>query len=294
MTDFNSDDLFDIPAPSDAEYHENDGFNQSTAWQLLSKSPRHAFEYRRKQAERRGKTDPDHDRNREIGTVIHKLLLGSTTDFHTIVVYGKHPDDYRTKAAQTMRAMCEARGVTPILKCDLERCYLSVNAVREQLADVFGIVLDGQSEQAFYWEEQGRNGKVVPCKAKLDHIRADGLTILDIKSGTDANPKGLMRRILDQGFHVQAAWYLRALGSRNPSTIGRARFVDVFIETTGLIMCTPVEITGSLLELGERKRLKALARYAECVSEGRWPGYTEQVLAPPAPEWVLKEEMAEE
>jgi hypothetical protein len=280
---------------TDSDYHAHPGFNQSTARQLLSKSPMHAFEYRRLQAAKRGKPDPDHDRDCEIGTVTHKLLLGSTTGYRELDY-----KDYRTKEAQEHRTSCETEGVTPILSGDLERCARSVNAVREQLRDVFGIELDGESERVIFWDQSvpdpmnGRTAAVVPCKARLDHVRDDGLTILDLKTGSDANPKGLMRRILDAGCHVQAACYKRALESTDGRKVGRVRFIDVFVETRGLVLSTPVEITGSLLELGDRAWLRACLRWHQCQQEGLYPGYTQAVLAPPAPEWALKEEMANE
>lgn len=291
--DFASD-LADI-GPSDADYHAHPAFNQSTAWQLLSKSPMHAFEYRRRQAAKRGQPDPDHDRDREIGTVAHKLLLGSTTGYRELPF-----DDYRKKEAQELRSQCERDGVTPVLTPDLQRCRLSINNVREQLADVFGIALDGVSERVFFWGQaisdpmRGRTAAVVPCKAKLDHVRGDGLTILDLKTGHDANPKGLMRRILDAGCHVQAACYVKALESTDQSKVGRVRFIDVFVETKGLVQCTPVEIRGSLLELGTRQWERACLRWHQCQQAARYPGYTDNVLAPEAPEWALKEEMMQE
>jgi hypothetical protein len=268
---------------TDSEYFAIDAFSQSVANKLLNDSPRHAVMYKRAMMQRAGQPDPDHDRNREIGTIVHKLLLGSTTSYREI----PH-DNYRTKAAQELRSLCEAEGVTPILSPDLERCRKSASALTEQLREEFGIDLDGESERVMQWTENVR-GAALPCKAKLDHVRADGLTILDIKSG-DANPRQLVRRILDQGYHVQAAAYSRALGAATGKH-GLVRFLDIFIETKGLTLCTPVAIEGSLYELGERAWLRACSKWVECESAGFWPGYVTEVIAPEAPDWALKAEM---
>src|SRR5690348_13211550 len=209
-TDFMAD-LEQVPENPDRAYHEHEGFNQSTANQLLNKSPRHAFEYRRAQKAFRGHPDPNHSREREIGTVTHKLLLGSHTGYLEI-----NSDDYRTKQAQQTRAACERQGITPILSPDLARCARAANALREQLKEEFNIELDGQSEIEVYWNEGP-----LACKAKLDHVRADGLTILDVKTGEEGAPKRLLRRILDQGYHVQAACYSRGLTSSLPGLDGR-------------------------------------------------------------------------
>lgn len=275
---------------SDQDYRKADGFNQSTAIELLNKSPRHAFEKRRKQdaQAKDPKPDPDHSREREMGTVVHKLLLGSTVGYYEISL-----DDYRTKVAQTKRSDCERNGITPILSCDLERCVRSANAAREQLRETFGIELDGESERALYWQERALpgHGGALACKAKLDHITKDRRRIIDLKTGEDANPKQLTRRILQSGCHVQAAAYTRALVANHPEMTGLVEFVDVFIETTGLVMCTPVAITGSLYELGERGWLRACARWWQSQGAGQYDGYTTAIIAPEAPPWALSDEM---
>lgn len=274
----------DPPVDTDAAYHAHPGFNQSTAVRLINESPRHAFEYRRLQKLYAGKEDPKHTREREIGTVAHKLLLGSTRGYFEITGF----DDYKKKDPQETRARCEREGLTPILSCDLEKAVRCANGMREQLREEFGIELDGLSELEIYWTSER-----LECKAKLDHLRADGLTILDLKTGDSANPKGLIRRILDQGYHIQAACYTEALEHKHPSAIGLCTFIDVFIETGGLIMCTPVEISGALLELGQRQWQRAKERWWQCTEEGRYPGYVDAVVRMPCPLWALEQEMGE-
>lgn len=282
----------DPPQPAggmtDLEYHAHPAFNQSTACRLVNESPRHAFEYRRVQKLRQGHEDPKHTREREIGTVTHKLVLGSTTGFHEI-----NHDDYRKKGAQEWRSDCERQSITPILSCDLDKARRAATAIREQLAEEFGIELDGESERVIIWDHDLRNnGAVLQCKAKLDHVRRDGLTIIDVKTGQDANPKQLVRRILDQGYHVQAACYVEALESTERYKIGRVTFIDAFIETEGLAMCVPVEIAGGLLELGQRAWDGSCFTWHHCQQEGFYPGYTQSILRPEAPPWALQQEMA--
>lgn len=263
-----------------SEYRKAPGFNQSTAKVLLDKSPRHAWEYAQRQP---GAKDDDHSRDREIGTVVHALLLGATSEVVEIAA-----DNYRTNIAKETRAAAEMAGKTPILAPDMARAMRACRAAQEQMA-AFGLELDGESEVPFYWREEG-----LRCKAQLDHIMADGLTVLDIKTGDDANPRRLTRRIIDTGLHVQAAAYLRALAAERPETAGRARFIDVFVETSGMVLVTPVEIAGSLLELGERRWLRACATWQQCDEAGVWPGYTTRILRPEAPAWAMTDELIQE
>ncbi len=118
------------------------------------------------------------------------------------------------------------------------------------------------------------------------------MTILDVKSG-EANPRLLPRRIMDQMYHVQAAAYTRGHIANVPGTAGHTRFVDLFIETNGLTMLTPVAITGSMYELGERQWLKGCARWHRCITDAFYPGYTTEILAPEAPKWALEQEMVD-
>ncbi len=274
------------------DYWTHPGFNQSTANKLLSESPLHAYRYRQRQGKRKD-VDPNHSRDREIGTVTHALILGSAKGYQRL---DSKFLDYKTKEAQGLRSECERAGVTPILEVDFDRCTMASNAVREQLRDVFGLVLDGVSESPIYWTEVLPGGSL-QCKAKPDHVLTRDMgrafTILDVKSGDSANPRTLMRRILDAGYHVQAAAYSRGFAAVTPAAVGRTTFIDVFVETSGLIQVTPVAITGSLYELGERAWLKACERWLQCVQEATYPGYTTEILAPEAPEWALKQEMAE-
>jgi hypothetical protein len=223
--------------------------------------------------------------------VTHKILLGSHTAYREI-----NADDYRTKAAQQSRSACERAGITPILSCDLEKCTRAANAMREQLRDEFGIEFDGQSEVELYWAEdmgpsavEGVTG--MPCKAKLDHVRADGVTVLDVKTGDNAHPKQVLRRILDQGYHVQAAAYSRGLAKNFPEVEGRIRFIDLFIETNGLTLCTPAAIEGALLELGDRQWIRACQEWWQAQETGFYRGYVTEVWRPECPEWALKDEM---
>lgn len=261
-----------------AEYRAHPGFNQSTAVQLLSESPRHAWEYRN----RKPGSDPDHSRDREIGTVTHAFLLGATS--HIVEI---DAEDYRSKMAQESRKSAELRGDTPILRADVARARRAADAVREQLSG-FGIELNGESEVEAYWKEGNQE-----CKTLIDHVCADGLTCLDIKTGADANPRKLVRRILDAMNHIQAAAVVRGWTAQDAGRrAGRVRFIDVFVETSGLCMVTPVEITGSLLELGEKQWIRACRTWQRCVASGEWPGYTGRVLCPEAPAYALSDEMA--
>jgi hypothetical protein len=279
---------------ADETYRTSPAFNQSTATCLLGESPLHAY-HKRKRSMGPRYVDDKHTRELEMGTMVHKLLLGSGRQWRKLDF-----DDYRTKDAQAARGQCELAGITPILAPDLERCTMSANRLREQLWEVFQLELNGQSEVPLYWEEpiltpgglKRQPAASLQCKAKLDHICKDGVTIIDVKSG-EANPKQVVRRIMDQMCHVQAAAYTRALVANVPAVAGRTRFIDLFIETSGLTMLTPVAITGSLYELGERQWQRACQSWWTCLETATYPGYTTEILAPEAPKWALENEMSE-
>lgn len=267
-------------------YRAHPGFNQSTANKLLQHSPRHAWDYRN----RRPGVDPNHSRDREIGTVTHAFVLGATS-----LVVEIDADDYRDKSAQASRSRAELAGHTPILSADVPKARRAATAVQEQLAG-FGIELTGKSERDYYWTEKTPSGPL-QCKMLLDHEVEDsnGITILDIKTGAEANPRRLVRRIVDAGNHVQAGAYVRGRTAQDSGRLGgRVRFIDVFVETSGLALITPVEIAGSLLELGEKQWRRACDTWARCSAEGVWPGYTDRVLRPEAPEWAMRDEFGDD
>lgn len=259
------------------EYHARPGFSQTLATTLIMRSPLHA----RTEQLAGGK---DATRAMDRGSVIHALVLGEGK-FKVLEF-----NDYRKKAAQEAREAARAAGLVPILREEFEGARQVSFRIKEQLA-ARGIVLDGESEVGIEWEEETPFGPVL-CRGMMDHAWISKGRILDLKVTNDAAPLKVERSAENFGYGIQAAAYSRALAQLDPSLAGRTSFLFVFAEPDPPYAVNVCKPDGVFRELGERRWLRAVATWADCVKHDNWPGYGSGINELTAPAWaVSREEM---
>lgn len=255
------------------EYHARSGLSSTIAKTLIARSPLHAkAEYRRRAA----------TKEMDVGNVVHRLVLGKGRDFEALD-FG----DYKTNAAKTARDAARKAGKTPVLVEAFARANTTAEAIRAGLADR-GIVLDGESEVAIEWNEESAHGPV-QCRGMLDHVWLTRGVIVDLKVTHDAAPTSVERTSENLGYGIQSAAYTRALTAFDPSLAGRVDFLFVFAEPEepyAINVCRP---DGMFRELGERRWLRAVSTWAECLATDTWPAYgATNNLSCPA--WALARE----
>lgn len=255
------------------EYHALDAFSSSVAKTLVSKSPAHARSaYRKKPTEAM-----------ERGDIIHRLVLGKGKSFAIV-----HADDWRTNKAKEARDAAREQGLVPVLAHKFEDYNVAAERIRVELANR-NILLDGKSEQAITWVEETEHGDVL-CKAMLDHVWLDIGLILDLKITEDASPTSVERTSENLGYGIQATAYTRALTALEPDLAGRIGFAFAFCETEDPWAVNVSEPDGVFRELGERRWLRAVAEWARCTAENRWPSYGSAINPITAPTWALARE----
>jgi len=123
------------------------------------------------------------------------------------------------------------------------------------------------------WVERVLQGKdkSTPLKGIPDLIDAEGW-IYDLKTTDDASERAALRTILNYGYHLQAAHYIR-LAHCNRSDIRGFRLV--MIEKDAPHIGAIYQIDGDLLDLGRKETDRAYSLYDRCVASGEWPGYSE-------------------
>lgn len=106
------------PDMSEAQYHSDPcavpSLSSSIAKTIIDDSLKHAWLAHPQLNPNIEQTEPT--REMEIGTVTHKLILGSGRDALVI-----DTDAYTTNAAKEQRAQAYAQGSSPILRPDLEK-----------------------------------------------------------------------------------------------------------------------------------------------------------------------------
>lgn len=266
---------------SEEEYHADPcpapSLSASVAKVLVEKTPRHAWQMH----PRLGGVSREPTATMERGTLIHKLVLGAGREFVEVAA-----KDWRTKAAQEQRDAARAGGLVPVLAADLDDAREAALRITENLA-ASGVVLSGESELSVTWQEPARDGAVW-CRTRMDHFISEvGATIFDLKTSRSAHPKACSRHVIDYGYTIQRAAYVRAIERRYPDTAGRVAFVFAFVETEPPYEVGVYELDGMLREHGERLWSEAVDAWSHCLATGEWPGYRRERVQLEAPGWLM-------
>lgn len=213
----------------------------------------------------------------DLGTVCHALLLGGL-DCVQVVDH----DSYRTNAAKAERDAARSAGLTPILSKHWLNAQVMIDRVREQL-DELGmdppLFTDGEAEVTIAWEEQG-----VPCRARLDWMRTDGLACDDLKTTSrSASPQTWTRRSLfENGYDIRAAFYLRGIRAVFDAA---PKFRWLVAETEPPHAISVITPGADVLALGDDKVTYALNVWRRCVEAGDWPAYPPVAHVAELPPW---------
>lgn len=266
---------------SPSEYHqdpcETPSLSASIAIKLVQECPIKAWEAH----PRLGNVKSKPNRAMQFGTVCHHRFSGVHTEI--VVIDAK---DYKTKAAQRQRDEALAAGKTPILKGEQSNADATADAAIKACRDA-GLGLSGQWEQAVAWDDDG-----IQCRAMMDHIDLEAPYILDLKTCTNANPSILGRKIVDEGYDIQAAAYISAIESICPDLTGKIPFYFVFVETTGKHLASIVQPDQFMLDCGSLRWQRAKKIWKKCMAEDRWPGWPiGPTLVAPTPYQMQEAEM---
>jgi len=122
---------------------------------------------------------------------------------------------------------------------------------------------------------QGQPMMDIRVKARIDLVPEVGPALVDLKTTDDARPEQFARSVDEFGYHIQAAFYLdlwNELASEQ-----RDQFCIFAVEKTAPHNVAAYCIHADAITHGRTLYHNALEVFAECVREGRWPGYTEDI-----------------
>ena len=250
--------------------------SSSTVRTVLSQSPLHAKMHH----PRYGDAHEESSRA-DLGTAAHAALLGG--DERIVVL---DADNWRTKAAKDARFAARRAGKIAILRDTSEALPAMVESARRTLAAA-GINLDAcRCEHTAVWCENGQW-----CRARPDIVAPVDYAI-DYKTATNADPATWIRTsLLDGGYHIQAAWYLRALEHACPDEPTRD-FLFLVGELKPPFACSLVGVSPTLLAIAQAQVEHAMEKWRACVENDLWPGYDARIHYAEAPIWYERE-MAE-
>jgi len=216
----------------------------------------------------------------DLGSVVHKLLLGSGPPIVEVPA-----DSWRTAAAKAARDEARAAGKIPLLTADLRAAEVAAESVWRHETAAALLRMPGRSEQTLIWREPAGPGPVW-CRAMLDRWPEPGPipVIVDVKTtGKGLDDESLARTIWEYRYHQQEAWYRRGYAAVHGQP---ADFAFVFVSTAPPHLVRVIQLDDAFRADGEARNSAAIGVWAECVASGIWPGHgTEFDLIGP-PRWA--------
>jgi hypothetical protein len=255
--------------------------SNSIAKIIINQSPQHAWYAHSKLNPNYKPMESDRF---DLGTACHSLLL-EQSDSKIVYI---DADDFRTNAAKEQRDMARAKGLTPILRKYEFSMLQMVSKAHEKIksSELAGIFQNGKPEQTLVWQE-GDNW----CRARLDWLRSDNKVILDYKTTDSADPETCIRKISAMGYDMQASFYKRGLVACGGSE--DAVFVFLFQEITAPYACCLIALSNTFIEIADQKVNDAIEIWQDCMKNGKWPSYSDQVHYAEPPNWMLQQYMAD-
>jgi hypothetical protein len=250
--------LYDIP---EADYHRDPlrhlggSLSSTTARKLLPPScpalARHAVD------------NPEHKDAYDLGSVTHRLTLGSGCPIVHVPA-----DTWQTKAAREAREEARAAGAVALLTKDLDKAYAMRDAVHaDSLAHAL-LTMPGAPEQTLIWREGG-----TWCRAMLDRWidpKRGLAAIVDLKTTPDVSDEHLQRAVWNFGYHQQEDLYRRGYQAVHGED---ADFYFVFVQADPPHMVRVVQLDEQLRAIARQRNDEALQVWRDCQKSGEWPAY---------------------
>lgn len=241
-----------------------------------------------------------------MGTLCHQRLLEPSKPLPQMVVppdeYPAPPDcslvktkkvaagdpikwNWNAKWCQEWRKRKRAEGFLVVTKDEADGIEAACDSVLQH--PLAAELLSGAKTEVSLISESEEHG--IGVKARLD-IVPEGLFLGDCKFTFDASERGFQRNAWDSGFQIQAAFYLDFWNGMCGTDYPKTGFRFIGVEPKPPFAVNVFTVSRELIALGREQYMEALATYARCVKEDRWPGYAPVERTLEAPRWKRREE----
>ena len=210
-----------------------------------------------------------------LGSMIHmrvleRELFGST--------YAHAPAvDRRTKAGkEAWQSFIDANPGKEIMSDDEGILVEKIGRAVDKSEIASSLLKGAEIESSFFWEKDD-----LKMKCRADAIRENGV-VIDLKTTTDASPRGFLRSVMNFRYHVQAAYYLDGISQFQPAT----SFVLIAVEKTPPYLVGVYMMPEQLIEHGRQEYKKDLHTFARCLESDSWPGLPDSIQVLDVPGWI--------
>jgi exodeoxyribonuclease VIII len=204
-----------------------------------------------------------------MGSLVHCAVLEPD---ELLKRYGACPPR-NTKAGKEAAAEMQSNGIEPVSESDLQQAQRMASAVRRH-PYAAELLSAGKPETSIWWDDPETG---LRCKCRPDWI--NGRTCIDLKTTTDASPKGFAKSVASFRYHVQMAHYLAA------GLFDQFVFIAVEKEPPYAVAC--YELDADAFAEGQRLRVRDLQRIANCRAMAAWPGYGDELQTISLPGWAF-------
>lgn len=225
------------------------------------------------------KAHPRTSRSFDIGHAVHAKVLG--TGLQAIA----YPEELlasngaaSTKAAKEWAFEQRDNGFVPMKAVEVHVINKITDAVLAN-ADARTILEQPHRETSIF----STSPEGLGVRARFD-IYGD-TDAADLKTTTDASPRGFNKHVMEYGYFVQEAWYRDVHLFETGVELESFKFIAV--ETSGPYQVAVHELDVIYRGIGRKLALEARDTYQRCVETGEWPGIDGELLAPP--NWLIYE-----
>lgn len=221
-----------------------------------------------------------------LGTLVHQMVLEPERPLPQIALKTDEIN-LRTKEGKAWKAEQEAAGRL-ILGTDAHDSLIGMVRSVSRHPRARELLSDGTSEVSLFGNIT--LGDTLLRKARLDFI-PEANVLADIKTLDDASPSAFAKKLYEDGYATQAAYYLDLWNDLNPDT-PREGFVFLAVERRKPYLTATYLVHPDAIAWGRKQNHDTLARYLGCVRENQWPGYPEQFVPLNLPDWAIRREAA--
>ena len=213
-----------------------------------------------------------------LGRAAHAVVLGEPEFLKYFIV--SPYEEFRTNQAKEWR---DAQTCT-ILKAPEFEIVLAMAKSQRESPYVMQAFERGRAEQSLIWKDAETG---IWLKARPDWLPDDPSQrfVVDYKTAVTIEPRKLSSDAFKFGYHIQAGLQMDglqfALGIKRP--LGIAHVVQ---EKEPPFLCDLRMFQPEQLDLGRLIYRRALRKFADCMSSGKWPGYTADPQYFETPRWI--------
>lgn len=128
----------------------------------------------------------------------------------------------------------------------------------------------------------------IMCRVRPDWVSELGgnsVTLLDVKTYSDASPAEFARQVARKGYHRQDAMYSDIYGVA--AGVEVEDFLFLAVESTYPYAASVCRLDVDSANAGFIEYRDALYKYAECAKADYWPGYGDEITEIRMPNWAL-------